>query len=45
MLVADTYTGRTDRTNALEWGVMNTAIGGPLGTLGQLHTVLRMSPQ
>jgi hypothetical protein len=32
-LVADTYTGRTDRTNALTWGILNTAIGGPLGTL------------
>ncbi len=32
MLVADTYTGRTDRTNALKWGVLNAAYGGPLGT-------------
>jgi hypothetical protein len=32
-LVADTYTGRTDRSNALTWGILNTAFGGPLGTL------------
>ena len=33
-LVADIYTGRTDRTNALEWGILNTAFGGPLGNQG-----------
>ena len=32
MLVADSYTGRTDRTSALEWILLNAAPGGPLGT-------------
>jgi hypothetical protein len=32
-LTADSYTGRTDRTSALKWLVMNMAYGGPLGTL------------
>jgi hypothetical protein len=34
MMVFDTYTGRTDRTNALLWPVLNTAYGGPAGTAG-----------
>jgi hypothetical protein len=32
-MVADTYSGRTDRTSALEWSILNTAFGGPLGNL------------
>ena len=32
MLVADSYTGRTDRTSALKWLILNAAPGGPLGT-------------
>lgn len=31
-LVFDSYTGRTDRTNTLEWPILNTAFGGPDGT-------------
>ena len=34
LLTADTYTGRTDRTSALEWIVLNSAFGGPDGTQG-----------
>jgi Chitobiase/beta-hexosaminidase C-terminal domain/Bacterial Ig-like domain (group 2) len=34
MLSFDTMTGRTDRTNALEWGMYNMAFGGPSGTSG-----------
>jgi hypothetical protein len=34
ILVTDSYTGRTDRTNALEWPILNTAFGGPLGNQG-----------
>jgi hypothetical protein len=32
ILTFDSYTGRTDRSNALLWGILNTAVGGPLGT-------------
>jgi hypothetical protein len=32
-MVFDTYTGRTDRMSSLEWPVLNTAYGGPDGTL------------
>jgi hypothetical protein len=32
-MVFDTYTGRTDRMSSLEWPVLNTAYGGPAGTL------------
>ena len=38
MLVFDTYTGRTDRTNALLWPVLNAAFGGPAGTSGGCNT-------
>jgi hypothetical protein len=31
MMAADSYTGRTDRVNALKWLVLNMAYGGPLG--------------
>lgn len=31
MLVTDAYTGRTDRTSALLWPILNVAFGGPLG--------------
>jgi hypothetical protein len=34
LMVFDTYTGRSDRTSALEWPVVNSAFGGPLGTSG-----------
>src|ERR1039458_10153675 len=34
MMAADSYTGRTDRTSAMEWLLLNTASGGPLGTSG-----------
>lgn len=34
LLVFDLYTGRTDRTNALLWPILNTAVGGPAGTAG-----------
>jgi hypothetical protein len=30
-LTADSYTGRSDRANALKWAVLNMAFGGPLG--------------
>ena len=33
-LTFDSYTGRTDRTNTLLWGMMNVANGGPYGTAG-----------
>lgn len=32
MMVFDSYSGRTDRTNALLWPMLNTAFGGPTGT-------------
>jgi hypothetical protein len=32
-MVFDTYTGRTDRMSSLEWPVLNSAYGGPAGTL------------
>jgi hypothetical protein len=35
-MVFDTYTGRTDRTNALEWPVLNVAFGGPSGLVAEL---------
>jgi hypothetical protein len=31
LMTFDTYMGRTDRTNALEWGVLNSAFGGAVG--------------
>ena len=34
MMTADSYTGRTDRASALEWLLLNSAYGGPLGTSG-----------
>jgi hypothetical protein len=33
-MVFDSYTGRTDRSNALKWGVMNSAYGGADGSQG-----------
>ncbi len=33
-LVFDSYTGRSDRTNALLWPILNSAFGGPAGTAG-----------
>jgi glycosyltransferase involved in cell wall biosynthesis len=33
LMTADSYVGRTDRTNALEWLVLNMSWGGPLGNL------------
>lgn len=33
LLTFDSYTGRTDRTNALKWINFNLALGGPLGNL------------
>src|ERR1700677_633248 len=35
-MVFDTYTGRTDRTNALEWPILNVAFGGPSGFVAEL---------
>ena len=35
-MVFDTYTGRTDRTNALEWPILNVAFGGPSGFVEEL---------
>ncbi len=32
ILTFDSYTGRTDRSSALRWIILNSAIGGPLGT-------------
>jgi hypothetical protein len=34
LLVFDSYTGRSDRFNQLEWPILNTAHGGPAGTTG-----------
>jgi hypothetical protein len=34
LLTFDSYTGRTDRANALKWITFNLALGGPLGTAG-----------
>lgn len=33
MMAADSYVGRKDRTEALRWLLVNSAFGGPLGTL------------
>jgi hypothetical protein len=38
MVTADSFSGRTDRTNALKWLVMNMAYGGPLGTSNGCNT-------
>ena len=38
MLVFDTYTGRTDRANALLWPILNSAVGGPAGKSGGCNT-------
>jgi hypothetical protein len=35
-MVFDTYSGRTDRANALEWPILNVAFGGPSGFLAGL---------
>ncbi len=38
MMSADSYVGRTDRTPALEWMVLETAYGGADGSLGGCNT-------
>jgi hypothetical protein len=35
-MVFDSYTGRTDRTNALEWPILNVAFGGPSSFVAEL---------
>lgn len=34
MLTADAYVGRRDRSDALRWGILNAAFGGPTGKSG-----------
>ena len=35
MMTYDSYLGKTDRMQALEWPILNVAFGGPAGSIGE----------